>query len=101
MKVLPATPAERMEVTAKELARRLFEHKQSIRTALGGRPYKGAPLSKQDQISRYTEVRNDPQAWLDLMKQNFKVKEDGHILAPKGMLKEFGAMEKTLREGVL
>jgi len=72
-----------------------------MRTALGGRGYKAQPLSGTDKLNRYSEVRNDSQAWTDLMKQNFKVKEDGRILVPKGMLQELGKMEQTFREGVL
>lgn len=100
-KPAPKNIAERLELTSSELARRLFARRQAVRGSIDGQPYRGVEMSDEDRLGRYTEVRDDVDAWLELMNQNFRVKSDGRVLVRKGMMQEIETMEKTLREGVL
>lgn len=93
--------ADRMETIAKEAGKRLYQKRADMKKAIGDRPYLGTALTPEQRMGKYNEMRNDPDAWYDFLKEHVRVKPDGKILMPKGMMKELQDMETQLREGTL
>ena len=91
--------AERMERTVSILVTRLKEKRDAMLQAIGKRPYQGFPVSKNERLSRYSQIRRDTESLTQLFKENAKFKADGRVLLPKSLIKDIMGMEKTIRIG--
>lgn len=98
--VIPQDTADKWEQMTKISSERLFSKRKRIMTAVGTRPYQGLPVSETKLLSRYSQVRHDPQALLQILQENAKFKPDGRVLVPKALIESMKKMEKKIREGI-
>ena len=98
--VIPQNTADKWERMTKMASERLFGKRKRIMAAVGTRPYRGLPVSEAELLSRYSQVRHDPQALLEILQENAKFKPDGRVLIPKALIESMQKMEKRLREGI-
>ena len=97
--VIPKDTADKWERMTQIASERLFGKRKRIMAAVGNRPYKGLPVSEAELLSRYSQVRNDPEALLEILKENAKFKPDGRVMVPKALIESMKNMEKKIREG--
>jgi hypothetical protein len=97
--VIPKDTADKWERLTKLASERLFGKRKKIMAAVGNRPYRGLPVSEAELLSRYSQVRKDPQALLQILQENAKFKPDGRVLIPKALIATMTKMEKKIREG--
>ncbi|KKL16872.1 hypothetical protein LCGC14_2491220 [marine sediment metagenome] len=97
--VIPQDTADKWERMTQIASERLFEKRKRIMAAVGTRPYQGLPVSEAELLSRYSQVRKDPQALLQILQENAKFKPDGRVLVPKALIESMKKMEKQIREG--
>ena len=98
--VIPKDTADKWERLTKLASERLFGKRKKIMAAVGNRPYRGLPVSEAELLSRYSQIRNDPEALLEILKENAKFKPDGRVMVPKALIESMKNMEKKIREGV-
>ena len=98
--VIPKDTADKWERMTKIASERLFGKRKKIMAAVGNRPYRGLPVSEAELLSRYSQVRHDPEALLEILKENAKFKPDGRVMVPKALIESMKNMEKKIREGV-
>ena len=96
--VIPEGLADKWETMTKVAGERLMDKRKRIMTAVGTRPYKGLPVSEAELLSRYSQVRHDPQALLEVLQENVKFKPNGTVLVPKALIEAMSTMEKKIRE---
>ncbi len=99
--VIPKDTADKWERLTKLASERLFGKRKKIMAAVGNRPYRGLPVSEAELLSRYSQVRHDPEALLQILQENAKFKPDGRVLVPKALIQSMKSMEKKIREGTL
>jgi len=99
--VIPKDTADKWERLTKLASERLFGKRKKIMAAVGSRPYQGLPVSEAELLSRYSQVRHDPAALLEILQENAKFKPDGRVLVPKALIQSMKNMEKKIREGTL
>ncbi len=97
--VIPKDTADKWERLTKFASERLFGKRKKVMAAVGNRPYQGLPVSQAELLSRYSQVRKDPQALLQILQENAKFKPDGRVLVPKALIQTMTEMEKKIREG--
>jgi len=97
--VIPKNTADKWERLTKLASERLFGKRKKIMAAVGNRPYQGLPVSQAELLSRYSQVRKDSQALLQILQENAKFKPDGRVLVPKALIQTMTEMEKKIREG--
>ena len=97
--VIPKNTADKWERLTKLASERLFGKRKQIMVAVGSRPYQGLPVSEAERLSRYSQIRKDPQALLQILQENAKFKPDGRVLVPKALIESMVKMEKKIREG--
>ncbi len=97
--VIPKDTADKWERLTKLASERLFGKRKRIMAAVGSRPYQGLPVSEAELLSRYSQVRHDPAALLEILTENVKFKPDGRTLVPKALMETMRKMEKKIREG--
>jgi hypothetical protein len=98
---IPTGLADTWETLTKETGRLLFERRKKLLKAVGDRPMHGLPVSHQERLSQYSQIRHDPQELANLLTPNVRVKEDGRVLIAKGLIKTLASLESELREGTL
>ena len=98
---IPALPADRLQLKSKLLAERLYEKRKVKIEAVGGKPYLGEQLTKDQRLAQYGQMRRDPDAWAQIIAQVGRPKEDGRLLIPKKLLEEVTKFEGELRNGTL
>lgn len=96
---MPEGLADRWETIVSEAAKHGYETRQQMMAAVGKRPYKGLPANPADQEAQYMQVRNDPVALTELLRQNTVSKPDGRVLVRKAFIKGIKDMEQRLRKG--
>ena len=99
--MIPEGLADKWERMTKVASERLAEKRKRIMAAVGARPYRGLPVSEAELLSRYSQVRHDPQALVEILQENAKFKPDGRVLVPKALVEAMTSMERKIRkEGV-
>ena len=98
---IPTGLADTWENLTKETGKLLFERRKKLLKAVGDRPMHGLPVSHQERLSQYNQIRHDPQELANLLAPNVRVKEDGRVLISKGLIKTLASLESELREGTL
>ena len=96
--VIPEGLAGKWEKMTQVAGERLMDKRKRIMTAVGTRPYRGLPVSEAELLSRYSQVRHDPQALLEVLQENVKIKPNGTVLVPKALIEAMSTMEKKIRE---
>ncbi len=99
--VIPKDTADKWERMTSIASHRLRDKRKDIMVTVGARPYKGLPVSEAELLSRYSQVRHDPAALLEILQENAKFKPDGRVLVPKALIQSMKNMEKKIREGTL
>lgn len=96
---VPIDLADRWELIVREAANRLFEKRKKIKQAIGPRPYKGLPVSENELMGRYRQIRNDPEALTNMLTENIKIARNGRALLPKDLVSKLIDLETKIREG--
>ena len=96
--LIPEGLADKWERMTKVASERLADKRKRIMEAVGARPYQGLPVSEAELLSRYSQVRRDPQAFAEILQKNAKFKPDGRVLVPKALVGAMASMEKRIRE---
>lgn len=97
----PASPAERLENKAKLLADRMYERRKELVGAVGDRPYKGQPVSDDAKKARLGMIREDKDAWAQILMTVGRPKPDGRFLLPKKLVEEITKFEGERKQGTL
>ena len=97
--VVPSDLADRWELIVDLAAKRLFDKRKNVKTAIGARPYRGLPVDENEILGRYSEIRHDPEEMTNLLMENAKIKPDGRVLLPKELIGTMMNAERKLREG--
>jgi hypothetical protein len=96
---IPAGLADRWETIVSEASKHAYESRQQMKEAVGFRPYRGMPVDPAELEAQFMQVRSDPQALAELIRQNTTVKPDGNILIRKGFLEGMRSQEQKIRKG--
>ena len=96
---VPTEFADRWELIVSEAGKRLFERRNRIKQAVGARPFKGLPVSEDELLGRYGQIRRDPEEMLKLLLENVKVAKDGRVLLPKEFVNKLVEMEGKIKDG--
>ena len=93
--------ADRWEGLSKQAAQAMFRRRRELLNAAGPRPFKGLPVSHEEQLGHWNQIRHDPMELANLLAPSIRVKDDGRVLITKGFIKQLTALESELREGTL
>ena len=95
--LIPDGFADKWERMTSVSSQRLFDKRKNIMAAVGTRPYKGLPVSEAELLSRYTQVRRDPKALMEILQENATFKSDGRVLVKKALVEAMVKMEAKVR----
>ncbi len=95
--LIPEGLADKWERMTSVSSQRLFDKRKRIMTAVGARPYKGLPVSEAELLSRYSQVRRDPKALMEILQENATFKPDGRVLVKRALVEAMVKMEGKVR----
>ncbi len=96
---IPPDLASRWETIVEQSADRIFNKREAIKKRIGTRPYKGLPVDNAELLGRWLEIRDDPEALTQLLKENSKFKSDGTVRVSKELIQQITQLEKKIKEG--
>jgi hypothetical protein len=98
---IPVDLAPRWEMIVRESAKALKDKRDKIKVAIGEKPYNSLPIDEDEAVTRYLQMRNDPELHSEALSTNIKKSKDGRILIKKDYLKAITDIENKIRKGVI
>lgn len=95
-RVIPSALSERWEMLVKEAGKRIFDRRKKLITAVGDRPYRGVPTNEAEARQTWAQMRRDPEAIMEMLAENVRMKPAGGILFPKALIERLYDMEKDM-----
>jgi hypothetical protein len=96
---IPSDMAPRWEVIVEESAKRIKAKRDTIKIAIGERPYRGIPTTEAEAETRYLQMRESAKLQTQSLEENVTRSVDGRLLINKEYLNAIRSLEKKIREG--
>ena len=96
---IPADLAPRWELIVTEAAKRIKEKRDTIKIAIGDKPYRGIPVTEEEAEIRYIQMRDNAKLQTKSLEENITMSVDGRLLVNKEYIKAIAKMEDKLRKG--
>ena len=97
----PVQLTEHLEKVRQETVKKWLAQRKALKEGAGRRPYNATHLSQSQKLSQLGAIRDNPQAWAEIIDRVGRVKESGAILLPKEFVAETKALYAELRGGTL
>ena len=97
---VPKEMSALLEKQVKLTAQRLFDTRKKMKEIIGPRPFMGEEIDSDAAFGKYNQMRNDPQAWVQLLQGVVRYR-DGRVLLPNELIEATRKFEKRAREGEL
>ena len=101
MKEVPTGLADKWDLLVDVTANNLLEMRRKLKKAIGERPYKGFPVTEEDRGARWSQIRQDVPALVEMLRANSKHTPDGEVLVPKALIDSMTEQETRRRKGGL
>lgn len=98
-KEIPKELADRWDLLVSTTADNLLARRNKLKEAIGARPYKGLPVTEEELGARWSQIRQDVPALVEVLKSNAKYTIDGQVLVPKALVKSMIEQETKRRKG--
>ena len=96
---IPSEMAPRWEIIVSESAKRIKAKRDTIKIAIGERPYRGIPVTKEEAELRYLQMRDSAKLQTNSLEENITMSVDGRLLVNKEYINAIRQMEAKLRKG--
>ncbi len=96
---IPTDLAPRWELIVDEAAKRIKAKRDTIKIAIGEKPYRGIPVTEEDAEIRYQQMRDSAKLQTEALQENVTMSKAGRLLVNKDYLKALRKLEKKVREG--
>ena len=98
---IPSDLAPRWELIVTEAAKRIKSKRDTIKIAIGDKPYRGIPVTEEEAEVRYIQMRNNAKLQTKSLEENITMSVDGRLLVNKEYIKENAKREEKLRNGAI
>ena len=96
---IPSDMAPRWELIVTEAAKRIKAKRDTIKIAIGDKPYRGIPVTEEEAEIRYLQMRDNAKLQTKSLEENTTMSVDGRLLVNKEYVKALKKMEDKLRKG--
>ncbi len=96
---IPSDLAPRWELIVQEAAKRIKAKRDTIKIAIGDKPYRGIPVTEHEAETRYLQMRDSAKLQTNSLEENITMSVDGRVLVNKEYIKAIKKMEAKLRKG--
>ena len=96
---IPSDMAPRWELIVTEASKRIKAKRDTIKIAIGDRPYRGIPVTQEEAETRYLQMRDNAKLQTKSLEENITRSVDGRLLVNKEYIKAIKRMEEKLRRG--
>ena len=98
---IPSQLAARWELLVDEAAKRIKSKRDTIKIAIGEKPYRGIPVTEEDAEVRYMQMRDNAKMQTEALQENVTMSKAGRLLVNKEYLAAIMKIEKKIRKGEL
>ena len=96
---IPSDLAPRWELIVDEAGKRIKAKRDTIKMAIGEKPYRGIPVSQEEAELRYMQMRDSAKLQTESLEENVTKSVDGRLLINKEYLKAIKGLEEKIRKG--
>lgn len=96
---IPAEMAPRWELIRDEVAKRIKAKRDTIKVAIGEKPYNGIPIDETEAEIRFLQMRDNPELQQEALAANVIKSKDGRLLINKKYLEAITKLEHKYRKG--
>ena len=98
---IPTELAPRWELIVEEATKRIKAKRDTIKIAIGEKPYRGIPVTQEDAETRYLQMRDNSKLQTEALQENVTMSKEGRLLINKKYLTAIKKMEEKIRKGEL
>lgn len=96
---VPKDLADKWDLLVDTAAKNLFITRKKLKEAIGSRPYRGLPVTEEELGARWSQIRQDVPALVEVLKSNAKYTVNGQVLVPKALIESIQEQELKRRKG--
>ncbi len=96
---IPSEMAPRWELIVSEAGKRIKAKRDTIKIAIGEKPYRGIPVTQEEAEVRYQQMRDSAKLQTKSLEENVTRSVDGRLLINKKYLKAIKGLEEKIRKG--
>ena len=96
---IPSDLAPRWELIVTEAAKRIKAKRDTIKIAIGDKPYRGISVTEEEAEIRYLQMRDNAKLQTKSLEENVTMSVDGRLLINKEYVNALRKIEEKLRKG--